>query len=69
MSMYGINPKEMECIRVAPSNPATIHNRPFSVCISMSKEASALEDQKATEKVRVYSEWLSTQWGGREWPS
>ena len=59
MSTYRINPKETECIRVALHNPVMIHNRPFSVRISTSKETSALEDQQATEKVRVYSDGSS----------
>ena len=56
MSTYGIQPKEIECIRPAPRNPALTHKRPFTISIPASKDASVLEDEQAREKVRIYTD-------------
>ena len=56
MNVYRIDPRKTECIRTAPRNPALTHKRPFTILIPEDKEASILEDQQATEKVRIYSD-------------
>lgn len=59
MNTYKIRPLDTESIRAAPRNPALTHKRPFTISIPASKEASAIEDTQAKEKVKVYTDGSS----------
>lgn len=56
MKTYSTQPSSIECIRPAPHNLAMVHKRPFMVSITEDKEASILEDSRAAEQVKVYTD-------------